>query len=277
VPSPGGPWLSIVTVVKDDAEGLARTLASIAGQETAGLDDTDVELVVIDGSTGGPAEEPSPVPGVRVVYQWQEPRGVYAAMNAGLAAATGEYVYFLNAGDEFGDEHAVAAIRRGVADGAPGWLYGQVRFVDEAGQATVPPPFDYPGERAAAFSRGRFPPHQGTVASTALLRSIGGFDPSYRVAADYAAFLRLSRAAEPRELPEVIATFYQGGLSSTDWRLAIAEFHRARREVLHPAGLDGAREQVATALQYATVGAYRLLWAPGRPAHALSRRLRRER
>jgi glycosyltransferase involved in cell wall biosynthesis len=269
VTSDARPWLTIVTVVKDDPDGLAGTIASIAAQEPDG-----VELVVVDGSAGGPAGTPPQVPGMHVDYAWQPPRGVYAAMNAGLATASGDYVYFLNAGDEFHGPDAVTAIRRGVDKPQPAWLYGQVCFVDEAGQSTVPPPFDYAAERAADFSRGRFPPHQGTIARTTLLRDLGGFDLSYRVAADYAAFLRLSRAADPRELPEVIATFHQGGLSSTDWRLSISEFHRARRDILRPHGLAGLQEQAATAGQYMRVGSYRLLWAPGRPGHAIARRLR---
>ena len=43
--APTGPWLSIITVVKDDPEGFARTAESIAGQNLKG-----VEWVVIDGS-----------------------------------------------------------------------------------------------------------------------------------------------------------------------------------------------------------------------------------
>jgi hypothetical protein len=40
------PWLSVITVVKDDAEGFARTAASLSQQNLEG-----VEYIVVDSST----------------------------------------------------------------------------------------------------------------------------------------------------------------------------------------------------------------------------------
>jgi glycosyltransferase len=242
-----GPWLSIITVVKDDASGFEETLASIGTQALDG-----VELVVLDGSL---SREDTPAALVRAAcpvsttYAWEPPAGVYPAMNSALESAAGEYCYFLNAGDQFHGKDAVAAIKAVIDTHSPAWLYGQVCFIDELGLATTPPMFNYFTERASLFSGGRFPPHQGTVARTELLQSIGGFDTSYRVAADYAAFLRLSQAADPAECREVLAVFQHGGLSSTAWRDALAEFHRARQEILRPKGINALRERASTSRQ----------------------------
>ncbi len=252
--APGSrPWLSLVTVVKDDAIGFARTAGSIAGQDLDG-----VEFIVIDGSADRDA-----VPGLVVDVgidgaqcTWHEPQGVYRAMNDGLAASAGDYVYYANAGDTL-EPGALVEIRR-IADSlAPTWLYGQVRFVDERGVATIPPPFDYLMEKRQHFSRGRFPPHQGTVVSREALTSIGGFDESYRITADYAAFLRLSLIADPAITHRVLATFHQGGLSSTSWRDSLREFHRARVGILDLSGPDRARDTGRTLVQFARIAAYR--------------------
>lgn len=264
------PWLSIITVVKDDPQGFARTIASIDSQALDGVD-----LVVVDGSTDRAA-----IPGLlghdhAAQYSWQQPAGVYPAVNHGLGTASGTYAYFLNAGDVFAGPGVVAAIRTLVDASSPAWLYGRVAFVDEAGDRVLPKAFDYDAEKRSAFSRGHFPAHQGTVATVDALRAVGGFDAGYRIAADYAVFLRLSLLADPAVLDVVIAEFRQGGLSSTAWRESMHEFHRARREILQPHGWSAARETAATYLQIAKVGAYRTLWAPGRPGHAVARRLRR--
>jgi glycosyltransferase involved in cell wall biosynthesis len=247
------PWLTIVTVVKDDAAGFERTMTSIGQQDLDG-----VEWVIIDSSTDTNAlptllaSEAAPTSH----YAWTEPRGIYPAMNDGLARATGTYIYFLNAGDELASPTVAADMRR-IAQDEPVWFYGQVRFVDVQGGSVTPPPFDYDKERAAAFSRGRFPPHQGTVARTEVLRAMGGFDTSFKIAADYAMILRLSTAAAPAETRETLATFYEGGLSSTAWKQARAEFHRARMEILPMTTRDRLTEGIYSARQRAAMSLVR--------------------
>ena len=250
------PWLSVVTVVKDDPEGLARTLASVADQQH-GAGAGRIEVVVLDGSGDRESVEASlgVLAGggeISLRYEWSPPRGVYPAMNEAAGLATGEYLLFLNAGDEFFDPQAVAAIRRAVdsASSPPAWLYGQVCFVGSSGRGTVPIPFDYAAERSWCFSRGRFPAHQGTVVRRDVLLGLGGFDESYRICADYACFLRLVGIANPIELPETIATFHEGGISTVRWRQSIGEFHRARVQVLAPRGLSRIRELIGTSAQY---------------------------
>ena len=105
------PWLSVVTVVKDDSAGFAATRASLLGQDLDG-----VEWIVIDGSAT--AVEPDSPPDLAVHYAWEPPAGVYAAMNSGLERAQGDYVYFLNAGDRL---HASTTLRdvRALLGGSP--------------------------------------------------------------------------------------------------------------------------------------------------------------
>lgn len=254
------PWLSIVTVVKDDAGGFARTAASLSGQDIDG-----VEWVVID-SSGDRAQIPGLMDQVALadpIYRWTTPGGVYPAMNAGLEEASGRYCYFLNAGDCLSDDGVLAHVRSVIERDRPVWMYGQVCFVSPDGQRVTPPAFDYEAESRAHFSRGRFPPHQGTVASTPALRSMGGFDVSYRIAADYAAFLRLSRLAPPAETTRTLADFYVGGVSTTHWKASLVEFHRARREILHLSGGAAIRESLGTGAQFLRMQAARWLRRDG--------------
>lgn len=89
--------LSIITISKNNATGLAKTLDSLEGQLT-----DQMELLVIDGASTDDS--------LKVIqnyrkqinrYVSESDDGIYAAMNKGLQFAKGEYIYFLNAGDSW--------------------------------------------------------------------------------------------------------------------------------------------------------------------------------
>jgi glycosyltransferase involved in cell wall biosynthesis len=89
------PLVSIVTVVFRAAHELPSLLESIV----AHCGD-DTELIVIDGGSGDGTVETLRRFGDAIDYWVSEPdRGIYDAMNKGIAAATGEYILHLNAGD----------------------------------------------------------------------------------------------------------------------------------------------------------------------------------
>lgn len=244
-----GPWLTVVTVVKDDPDGLARTADSVAQQDLTG-----VEFLVIDSSADRAAAEAL---GSRARVEWREPAGIYPAMNAGLALALGRYVLFLNAGDSFHSPDVLSRLHGVIDSHAPAWVFGPVEVIGVDGTSTITPPWDYFAEKAALFARGHFPPHQGTIAGTDLLRSVGGFDVSYRIAADYASALSMSRVADPLQVEFPIATFREGGTSTVQWKESFAEFHRARQEILRPTGLAAASERLNAGWHFAKVFAYR--------------------
>lgn len=244
------PLLSVITVVRDDPEGLQATMASLATQDRTG-----VEVVVIDGSADR-AHAVEAASGIARVA-WSDPRGIYPAMNEGLASAAGDYVYYLNAGDTLHSPDVLGVLMSALEGERPAWLFGRVEVVSVAGTRVMTPMWDYGRERSALFARGLFPPHQGTVARTDLLRDLGGFDPSYRIAADYAAFLGLSLRADPLILDTVLATFHEGGASTQNWQESFREFHRARLEIFRPSGLTALRERVSTAWHFSKVFTYR--------------------
>lgn len=91
--------LSIITINYNNAEGLRKTLASVAAQTCC-----DIEHVVIDGgSTDGSVEVIKEYVNQCVMYDvlWvsEKDKGIYDAMNKGVKKATGDYVWILNSGD----------------------------------------------------------------------------------------------------------------------------------------------------------------------------------
>ena len=148
-------------------------------------------------------------------------------------------------------------------------MFGPVEIVGEYGKRTVTPAWDYSAEKLHLFARGFFPQHQGTIARRELLQTLGGFDTSFRIAADYAMFLQMSQVSDPLELDFVVADFHEGGLSSKHWQESFREFHRARIEAFHPTGGARLAEQWDYLTNLSRVWAYRSVVEP------LRRRARR--
>ena len=102
-------FLSIITINRNNATGLKKTLESVAAQTCR-----DFEHIIIDGaSTDGSVdiikeyiESPA---GKNVSYWVSEPdNGVYNAMNKGIKQlGNSDYCLFLNSGDWLYDENVV--------------------------------------------------------------------------------------------------------------------------------------------------------------------------
>lgn len=127
--------LSVITINYNNRKGLAKTIASVAGQVWQ-----QFEYVVIDGgSTDGSKEL---ITGYQRInyYVSEKDKGVYHAMNKGIQAAKGEYVIFMNSGDCFYDAEVLEDVQSRL-NNEYGIVYGNSAFVSDAGyyEEKVPP------------------------------------------------------------------------------------------------------------------------------------------
>ena len=91
------PKVSVITIGRNNREGYARTLDSVASQT-----DADFEFIVIDGaSTDGSVDLLRQYAPYITHLVSETDRGIYNAMNKGIALARGEYCNFMNSGDVF--------------------------------------------------------------------------------------------------------------------------------------------------------------------------------
>lgn len=91
------PIFSIITVSYNEVASIRQTLDSIVNQTFK-----DFELIVVDGgSTDGTKEIIAQYNGLISWWCSEPDKGIYNAMNKGVAHATGKYVNFMNAGDSF--------------------------------------------------------------------------------------------------------------------------------------------------------------------------------
>ena len=251
-------WLSVVTVVKDDLEGLEVTLSSLQEQNLEG-----VEYIVIDSSLNRSdvAERVSSREAPHSSVRWVEPEGIYSAMNQGVQLSRGEYIYFANAGDSFASPDSLSDIHKVIQQSHPVWVMGPIEIVEQSGRIVVSPTWNFAVEQPRLFARGLFAPHQGTFARTSSVRELGGFDTLFEIAADYALFLKLTQLSDPLVVDFPIARFSEGGASTVNWRKSFREFHRARREILMPTGVQSVREYLDTFNHFSRVGIVKALRA----------------
>ena len=91
------PLITIITVVLNGEKHLDNTIQSIINQKY-----TNLEYIIIDGASTDRTTKIIKKYGSKINY-WvsEKDNGVYDAMNKGIKKATGEWINFMNAGDEF--------------------------------------------------------------------------------------------------------------------------------------------------------------------------------
>ena len=166
--------LTVVTVSFNAKDVIEKTLASVAGQTYPNL-----EYIVIDGgSTDGTQAIVEKYAGRIAHFVSERDGGIYFGMNKGIAAATGDYLLFLNAGDVFADERVLADVAAFLEEHPEAdAVYGDSEQILEYGRYRVKPSPERLG-RAMSVS------HQAIFVRTTLLRA-HPFDVRYRYAADY--------------------------------------------------------------------------------------------
>lgn len=89
--------VSVITISYNNAKGLLRTIKSVVSQTYR-----DYEYIIIDGGSSDNSKQIIESFSDKITYWVSEPdKGVYHAMNKGIAVAKGEYLHFLNSGDSY--------------------------------------------------------------------------------------------------------------------------------------------------------------------------------
>ena len=226
----GSMHISVITVTYNPGDLLEPTMQSVL--EQVGV---RVDYVVVDGaSKDGTAERlrafGEKVQGGSLVYRWvSEPdRGLYDAMNKGLAMATGDYVLFLNAGDTLAHPRVLEDLWA-EAPGA-GAYYGQAMVVESVGGRELglrkPLPPSLLDSRSLRF--GMVVCHQAFIVGRAWAKP---YDLQYKICADIDWMIRSLQTLEAAKVPvhfadRVLVQFLDGGLSSQRRKAAWKERYR---------------------------------------------------
>ena len=209
------PMFSILVVSLNPGDKLVETMKSIAGQTN-----TDYEVIVKDGGSGDGSLD-----ALRSYLQGQElakrvrileqpDSSIYEGMIQAADAARGEYYYFLNCGDAFASEQALEQTAQKIGRSAnqpPSQIfYGDI-YDALRGQVVASNPHmdDFACYR-------NVPCHQACLYHHSLFDE-RGYNPKYRVRADYEHFLwcYFCKDARPMYIPVTLASYEGGGFSET--------------------------------------------------------------
>jgi putative colanic acid biosynthesis glycosyltransferase len=200
--------IDIITVHLNDLAGLETTYQSL--QRVLGT--AGVSWIVIDGGTSiespAAAARINRIKGAATCFISEPDAGIYDAMNKGTEQAQGDYVLYLNAGDELHPEFKTESLNLILGNESPDMIWGrcEVRYQDgvQIKVKTRTPawawyglPANHPGIFFRRSSLGMMP-----------------YDTSYRLAADYDLVCRLlSEDASVAQLRSFISIFHRGGAS----------------------------------------------------------------
>lgn len=174
---------SIVTVCRNAETAIEKTIRSVV-QQTYG----NIEYIVIDGvSTDNTLSIVNQYSNKIAVIKSEPDKGIYDAMNKGIALATGDYVYFLNAGDTLISDFCIEKINELITSNPAGIdiFFSNLLVFDERNLWGYIYDFDFVSDVTMFLDNIH---HQASFTRLALLKQ-RPFDISYRIAADYEWFV----------------------------------------------------------------------------------------
>ena len=214
------PDVTVITVVRNvlqagRREKFRQCLESVRAQQGVGIEHLIVDGASDDGTLEF-ARAFSPADSAfafRVISQAD--KGIYDAMNKGLAEARGEYVIFLNSDDFYHDPSGLAKSFQALERTACDFSYAPIRVLRAADDRPIDHPNCHP-RAGRIFVNMQFS-HQSVMFRKSALQGIGGFDLGYRSAADYDSLLRLILTGHRACcVPCSFVTFRMGGYSSVN-------------------------------------------------------------
>ena len=219
--------LKVVTVVKNDLSGLRRTELSISGQSIPVI----WSLVTPnDGSQTFQHAQHLLNTGIVSEILLDKHHGIYPAMNQAITSARAEdWLWFLNAGDEFADFKTYQLVSQYGHSSTNAWMYGG-HFLGShggkiLGEVKTPRRFKPANQLFAK----KHISHQSTIFRAKFLQDLGGFDNNLKIAADWDLMVRASKIDPGLKIPESLSIFYMGGLSTAARQMGNIELFQIRR------------------------------------------------
>ena len=212
------PRLSIITVTFNSEKTIERTLKSVAEQTHK-----NIEHIVIDGaSTDGTLTIIEKYKDGISYFRSESDRGVYDAMNKGIAAAHGDVIAFLNSDDFYEDHHTLSQIASEMKDEQIDAVFGDVVFFEAGQPGRIVRRFNSSRFRADMLAWGWMPAHPGLFVRKCLFDRVGVFRPEYRLAGDFEFMVRIfkDKKINYKALNTVLVRMQLGGLSTRGFHSA---------------------------------------------------------
>lgn len=204
--------VSIITATYNSAATISDTLASLKQQSYQ-----DIELIVVDGGSSDDTLSIVKQYGPMVSHVISEPdEGIYDALNKGIQAATGDIVGFLHSDDLLAYSDAIEDIVTCFDQNQSQAIYGDLTYVSRVDTNKVIRHWRSGEYKRDKMKQGWMPPHPTFYMRRDCYKSMGGFDLSYKIAADYDSLLRYLWIGDISisYIPKVLVNMRVGGESN---------------------------------------------------------------
>jgi glycosyltransferase involved in cell wall biosynthesis len=213
---------SIITVTFNAGKTLERTLKSVSGQTYP-----HIEHIIVDGASTDHTVEiikHYQSSGANLKWTSEPDNGLYDAMNKGLRCATGDYVWFLNAGDAIHEDTTVEQISRQFSTAhSPGSvIYGETDIVDETGRFIAHRRLKAPETLTwKSFKMGMMVSHQSFIVRR---EAAPLFDLRHRFSADFDWCIRcLKTAPHIHNSHLILSNYLNEGLTTANRKASLKE------------------------------------------------------
>ncbi len=218
--------VTIVTIAMNHATGLTRTLESISQ-----LAYSDCELILVIGESVDNTLEvaknfvlDSQI-STRIVIQ-QDP-GIYQAMNLGIDIAAGEFIIFMNAGDQFASSFCLNNLAGELLHSKLGLVIGGYKLETNLTRSYI-----YRSKKISpiifAFNR-HGGCHQSILYRTETMRGLNGYDLNYSLVSDFDITLKIIIAFGGLRSKELVAIIEPGGIADRKILTVHREKHLVRK------------------------------------------------
>ena len=214
------PVFSIITVTFNAVKVLEKTLLSIVNQ-TYG----NIEYIIIDGASVDGTVNIIRQFETRISYWISEhDNSLYHAMNKGLQTATGDYVWFINAGDILKNVNVVSELANtAVRNDIPDILYGETDLIDSEGNIFAVRRLKAPKQLTwKSFRMGMLVSHQYFIVKRDIAPE---YDLKYRFSADFDWCIRCMKKANTivNSGMRLINYQYEGGTTAMNRKASLKE------------------------------------------------------
>ena len=212
--------VSIIVPVLNMAGTIPRTLESIHRQSHK-----DIEILVVDGgSRDGTVEKVRQAQGPIAEIVSEADNGLYDAINKGLKLAKGDIVAVLNGDDFYAHEKVVANYVGAFQRSEVSILFSDLEFFLPGSPDQTIRRYSSSRFEPGMLASGWMPPHPTLFSRRSVYETVGCYDTSYRIAADFEFLVRalVSHGMEFSRLDDVTVRMQYGGLSTAGVRATLA-------------------------------------------------------
>ena len=229
--------VSIITAVFNSEATVGEAIGSVARQSHCEMEhliiegkSTDGSLAAIDGAAHN-----------RMVLISEPDSGIYDALNKGIKKATGEVIGFVHSDDFLANNEVVERIVAEFADPTVEGVFGSLDYVAQNDTSRVIRHWAGSDFTPRKLRRGWMPAHPTLYVRRHVYERLGGFDTSFRIAADYDFILRFFSQTNARTvfIPEVLYKMRVGGISNRNLGKIMEKTGEDRR-ALRKNGIGGA-------------------------------------